>query len=92
MCGEFTDCIAGDLALKVLQKLKRSNFISALRDEKTDVSVSEKETIFVLYLEKAGSDGEVLVKTEFLGITEVNLTHAEDIKQRIYESFEQISM
>ena len=84
MCGEFTNCIAGDLALKVLQKLKRSNFISALRDE--------KETIFVLYLEKAGSDGEVLVKTEFLGITEVNLTHAEDIKQRIYESFEQISM
>ena len=92
MCGEFTDCTAGDLALKVLQKLKRSNFIGALRDEKTDVSVSEKETIFVLYLEKARSDGEVLVKTEFLGITEVNLTHAEDIKQRICESFEQISM
>ena len=44
--------IADDLALKVLQKLKSSNFHSALWDGTTDVSVSEKETIFVLYLDK----------------------------------------
>ena len=81
--------IADDLALKVLQKLKSSNFHSALWDGTTDVSVSEKETIFVLYLNKVGRDG-VLVKTEFLGLAEVN--HAQTIKQSIYESFEQISM
>ena len=66
MCGEFIDYIADDLALKVLQKLKNSNFHSALCDGTTDVSLSEKEIIFVLYLDKGGSDGEVLVKTEFL--------------------------
>ena len=57
-----------------------------------DVSVTEKETMFVLYLDKVGSDGEVLVKTEFLGLAEFNHTHAEGIKQSIYESFEQIGM
>ena len=84
--------IADDLALKVLQKLKSSNFHSALWDGTTDVSVSEKETIFVLYLDSVRSDGEVLVKTEFLGLAEVNHAHAEEIKQSIYESFEQIGM
>ena len=65
MCGEFIDYITNDLALKVLQKLKSSNFHRALWDGTTDVSVSEKETIFVLYLDKVRNDGEVLVKTEF---------------------------
>ena len=92
MCGEFIDYIANDLALKVLQKLKSFNFHSALWDGTTDVSVSEKETIFVLYLDKVGSDGEVLVKTEFLGLAEVNHAHVEGIKQSIYESFVQIGM
>ena len=89
MHGEFIDYIANDSALKVLQKLKSSNSHSALWDGTTDVSVSEKETIFVLYLNKVGRNG-VLVKTEFLGLAEVN--HAQTIKQSIYESFEQISM
>ena len=92
MCGEFIDYIADDLALKVLQKLNSSNFHSALWDGTTDVSVSEKETIFVLYLDSVRSDGEVLVKTEFLGLAEVNHAHVEEIKQSIYESFEQIGM
>ena len=72
--------------------MKSSNFHSALWDGTTDVSVSEKETIFVLYLDSVRSDGEVLVKTEFLGLAEVNHAHAEEIKQSIYESFEQIGM
>ena len=46
MCGEFVDYIADDLALKVLQKLKNSNFHSDSWDGTTDVSVSEKETNF----------------------------------------------
>ena len=92
MCGEFIDYIADHLALKVLQKLKSSNFLSALWDEITDTSVSEKDTIIVLYLDKVGSDGEVLVKNEFLGLAEVNHAHAEGIKISIYESFEQIGM
>ena len=45
--------IADDLALKVLQKLKSSNFHSAFWDGTTDVSVSEKETMFVLYLDRS---------------------------------------
>ena len=65
ICGEFIDYITNDLALKVLQKLKSSNFHRALWDGTTDVLVLEKETIFVLYLDKVRSDGEVLVKTEF---------------------------
>ena len=92
MFGEFTDYIAEELVLKVLQKLKSSNFHSALWDGTADVSVSEKETIFVLFLYKVGIDGEVLVKTEFLGLAEVNHAHAEGIKPIIYESFEQIGM
>ena len=92
MCKEFIDYIPDDLALNVLQKLKSSKFLSALWDGTTDVSVSEKETIFVLYLDKVGSGGEVLVKTEFLGLAEVNRAHAEGIKQSIYESFEKIGM
>ena len=85
-------------AMKVLQKLKSSNFHSALWDGATDIhllshpTVSEKETIFLWYLDKVGSDGEVLVKTEFLGLAEVNHAHTEGIKQSIYESFEQIGM
>ena len=92
MCGEFIDYIANDLALKVLQKLKSSNFHSALWDGTTDVSVPDKETIFVLYLDKVRSNREVLVKTEFLGLAKVNHAHVEGIKQSIYESFEQIGM
>ena len=92
MFGEFIDYIADELALKVLQKQERSYFHSALWDGTTDVSVSEKETIFMLYLEKVGSDREVLVKTEFLGLAEVNHAHTEGAKQSIYESFEQIGM
>ena len=84
--------IADDLALKVLQKLKSSNFHSALWDGTTDVSVPDKETIFVLYLDKVRSNREVLVKTEFLGLAKVNHAHVEGIKQSIYESFEQIGM
>ena len=37
---------------------------------------------------EVGSAGEVLVKTEFLGLAEINHAHAERIKQSIYESFE----
>ena len=93
MCGVFIDYIANDLALKVFRKLKSSNFHSALWDgTTTNVSVSKTETIFVLYLHKVGSDGEVLVKTEFLELVEVNHAHTEGIKQSIYESFEQIGM
>ena len=46
----------------------------------------------MLYLDKVGSDGEVLLKTEFLGLAEVNHARAEGIKQSFYESFEQIGM
>ena len=92
MRGEFIDYIADDLASKVLQQLKSSNLHSALWDGTTDVSIPEKETIFVLYLDKVGSDGDVLVKTEFLGLAEVNHARAGGIKQSIYESFEQIGM
>ena len=98
MCGEIIDYMADDLAMKVLQKLKSSNFHSALWDGATDIhllshpTVSEKETIFLWYLDKVGSDWEVLVKTEFLGLAEVNHAHTEGIKQSIYESFEQIGM
>ena len=92
MRGEFIDYIADDLASKVLQQLISSNLHSALWDATTDVSVPEKETIFVLYLDKVGSDGDVLVKTEFLGLTEINHARAGGIKQSIYESFEQIVM
>ena len=46
----------------------------------------------MLYLDSVRSDGEVLVKTEFLGLAEVNHAHVEEIKQSIYESFEQIGM
>ena len=35
---------------------------------------------------------QVLVKTEFLWLAEVNHAHVEAIKQSIYESFEQIGM
>ena len=38
-----------------------------------------RKTIFVLYLDKVRSDGEVLVKTEFLGLAEVNHAYAERI-------------
>ena len=90
MCREFIDYIIDNLALKVLQKLKNSNFCSALWDRTTDLSVSEKETMFVLCVDKIGSDGEVLIKTEFLELAEVNHAHAEGIS--VYESFEQIGM
>ena len=46
MCGEYIDYMTNDLALKVLQKLKSSNFHSALWDGTTDASVSKKETFF----------------------------------------------
>ena len=48
MCGEFIDYIANNLALKVVQKLKSSNFHSALWDETTDVSFSKKDNFCVI--------------------------------------------
>ena len=67
-CGEFIDYITNDLTLKVLQKLKSSNSHSALWDGTTNVSVSNKETIFMLYQDKVKSNEKVVVKTEFLGL------------------------
>ena len=81
MCGEFIDYITNNLALKVLQK-----------NSKNYVSVSEKETMIILYLDKVGSDKEVAVKTELLGPTEVNHAHVIEIRQSIYERFEQIGI
>ena len=46
--------------------------------------------MFVLCVDKIGSDGEVLIKTELLELAEVNHAHAEGIS--VYESFEQIGM
>ena len=51
MRGEFIDYIADDLALKVFQKLKRSNFHSAMWDGPTVVLVYEKETMFKFCLD-----------------------------------------
>ena len=48
MCREFIDYIANNLALKVVQKLKSSNFHSALWDETTDVSLSKKDNFCVI--------------------------------------------
>ena len=48
MCGEFIDYIANNLALKVVQKLKSSNFHSALWDETIDVSFSKKDNFCVI--------------------------------------------
>ena len=91
MFREFIDYITNHLALEVLQKLKSPNCHGALWDGTTDVSVSEKETMFMLHLDKVGSDG-VVVKTEFLELEEVNHVYTKGIKQSIHESFEQIGM
>ena len=58
--------------------MESSNFYSALWDVTTYESVSEKEKMFMLYLDKVGSD-RGFVKTEFLGLEEIYHAHAERI-------------
>ena len=90
MCGEFIDYIATNLALKVIQMLKSSNFHRALWDGTTNLSVYEKEAIFMLYLDKVRNDREAVAETEFLALAEVSDVPTERIKHSVYESFEQI--
>ena len=45
MCGEFIDYIANDLALKILQKLKSSNFQCFLGWDNRCTSVRERDNV-----------------------------------------------
>ena len=50
-CGVFINYIGKTLSTTLHRKLREANFCSVLTDGSSDVSIKEKEAVFVLYLE-----------------------------------------
>ena len=89
-CGTFIDFIGDDLANNALSKMQGVKFYSVLWDGATDVSVAEKETIFVKYLDTISNEDGVFVKTKFLGMHNVSHAHADGIVESIDNGFKNI--
>ena len=72
-CNMFISHIGEELARKLGEKLSTANFFSVLTDGSTDASITEKEAVFVQYLETnpPGQD-TVQVVTAFVRLVNNN--------------------
>lgn len=72
-CTNFINCIGEELGKRLQEKISGANFFSVLTDGSEDASVSEKEAIFVQYLEKnpPGKD-TIEVVTAFLRLVNIH--------------------
>lgn len=74
-CEEFTECIAEDIKSVLKGQLTNTFYFSVCCDGSTDVSVTEKEIIYIIYVDSTECD----VKCEFLTITDLQSGKAIDI-------------
>lgn len=75
-CEEFTECIAEDKKDALKRQLANTLYFSVCCDGSTDVSVTEKEIIFIIYVD---NNSECDVKCDFLTITDLQSGRAVDI-------------
>ena len=79
--------VIGDVHHRSLkEKLAKARYYSVLNDESSDTSVSEKELVYVLFLD----DGKP--KIEFLSIEDVKNADTAGIQECIAESFQRIGI
>ena len=81
-CSDLTEVIAETMQEEVVSALKSTECFSLLMDGSTDSSVTEKELLYVAYLE---SSGEAAVR--FLALRDVQDTTAEGVIDCINETF-----
>lgn len=92
-CSEFITSISDELENQLKKKLTTAKFYSVLSDGSTDVAITEKEAIFVQYLNTnpAGRD-TVQVATSFLKLIDLKDGSAVGIVQSIKNSFQNIGI
>ena len=92
-CNTFLKYISADLARKLEQKLTNDNFFSVLTDGFEDASITEKEAVFVQYLDrKPPGQDTVKVTTAFLRLVKLKFGNAPGIVNAIKNSFEAINI
>ena len=89
-CGIFIDSIGDVFKADLHKAVSNANFYSVLWDGTTDISVQEKETMFILYLDKGESSESVKVETKFLGLATVAYAHAPGILNEIKERLKNV--
>lgn len=92
-CGTFIDYMGEELGIKLRQKLTTANFYSVLIDGSEDVSVSEKEALFVQYLDPnpAGKD-TVQIVSSFMKLSDLKHGTAVGIVDSIQNGFQSIEI
>lgn len=92
-CGVFINFISKEMEVRLCKKINESHFFSVLADGSDDVSVNEKEAIFVQYLDTSppGSD-TIKVMTSFLGLNDLEYGNAGGIVHSIKRAFEEIDI
>ena len=91
-CGSFIDFIGDAMAANLRQQLHDVKFFSVLWDGSTDVSAKEKETTFVMYLDKDSCPNQVEVKTSFLGLRDLDHANASGVKDTILDGFTKLGV
>ena len=91
-CGDFIDCIGDELMNNLKGFLEKAKFYSILFDGTTDKSAAEKESFFVLYLDKDTDAEKVEVKLSFLGLSDIHHAHAVGVKQSIDDVFVHVGL
>lgn len=82
-CQEFTTIIGSLLQETLIESLKNSNFLTILTDGSTDVSNSEKELIYVMYLNKNNGT----VESKFYALKSATKCDADSLTTLICEAF-----
>lgn len=80
-----------DQMADMVNNLKDINFYSVLWDGATDVSIVEKETMFIKYLDTKHPE-TVEVKTKFLALQTVPHANADGLVQSINDAFVNIGL
>lgn len=92
-CGTFIDYIALSLAKDLKKKLNSRNFFSILIDGSNDVSILEKEAIFVVtFNPNPTGKSEVCVECDFLSLSDVEYGTSQGVFNTIKESLENIEI
>ena len=92
-CAKFISSIGDHLAKDLENKLSNANFFSVLTDSSEDTSITEKEAVFVQYLDKRPPGRDTIqVATAFLRLVDVKYGTAAGIVDSIKSSFESINI
>ena len=92
-CGTFIDYMGEELGIKLYQELSTANFYSILLDGSEDVSVSEKEALFIQYLDtKPQGKDTVQIVLLFLKLTDLKHGTATGIVDSVRSGFQSIGI